>query len=797
MDMPLLPELPPVRDANPAPPDAAPSSNLWSPGDLTRLREAQTRPTAAAGESRLEFTVQGMTCAGCAARVETCLQQQPGVADASVNFATRTATVVPASPAAAASADVALLVAAVAAQGYELKPLKVDDHADPLAEALTNHAEAVAGWNSRLAFAMWLTIPLAIVAMSHGQIAWLNPWWMPWAQAVVSGAVLFGSGWPILKSGVQRLQHGSSDMNTLVALGAIAAWASSTANLATEGLHSHSLYFETAAVIVCFVLLGRWLEERARYRAGSALRGLLSLRPATALRRFDNDWIEVPAAALDVGDRVLVRPGERLPADGTLQTVSAVIDQAVLTGESLPVTRASGDELFAGTLNLEQPLELVVQRNGRGSVLGQIVEQVRQTQGSKAPVARLADRVAAVFCPLVLIVALATAVAWLLLDAADTRWSRAIAAAVAVLVVACPCALGLATPAAIVVGVGRAAELGVLFRSATALEQLASVRQFVFDKTGTLTTGDFVIEGIEPCGERTTSEILALAAALEQRSEHPLARAIVQAALRQQPERVGLVTVDEFKNHPGLGVSGEVAGQTVLLGQRRWLEAAGVLVSPAPVAVMAGSSDSAATTLWLAAGGALWGSLRLVSQLRDDAVQSLGTLQRAGLRLAMLTGDQHEAAAAMARVLPLVEYAAELMPLQKRDIVAEWTQQYGPLAFVGDGVNDASALAEAAVGIAMAGGTDIAGAAAGVVLTRPQLATVVDAYGLARRTVQIIWQNLGWAFGYNLLALPIAAGALYPWTGWLLSPMLASLMMALSSVSVVANSLRLNWYRPE
>jgi Cu+-exporting ATPase len=596
-----------------------------------------------------------------------------------------------------------------------------------------------------------------------------------WWQLALAAPVQFWLGARFYRAGWAALRAGTGNMDLLVALGTSAAFGLSLWGLLRGW---HHLYFEASAVVILFILLGKYLEARARRATGAAIEALLALRPRTARRLADGAEQEVPAAALAIGDRVVVRPGERIPADGLVREGEAGIDESALTGESRPVARGPGDAVSTGTIALDGRLVVEVRAVGAETVLARTAALVAAAQASRAPVQRLVDRVSAVFVPTVIGIAALTLLGWLLAGAGA---EAAVLRAVAVLVIACPCALGLATPAAIMAGTGAAARAGILIRDAEAIERAGAITLVAFDKTGTLTEGRPRLAAIATTPDVTEAEALRLAAALQAGSEHPLARAVLDRAVLHHAGP-NLPPVTGFRALPGRGVAGTVEGRALLLGSPRLLAESGA--DPAGLA-----APATMTPAWLIEGSRVLALLAFEDTERPGAAGAIATLARMGPKTAMLSGDSPDVVAAVAARLGITEAAAGLLPADKAERVAAWHAAGERVAMVGDGVNDAPALAAADLGIAMGSGTDIAIQAAGITLLRPDPALVPAALAVTRRTLRTIRQNLGWAFGYNLIGLPLAAAGL-------LSPMLAGAAMAFSSVSVLANALRLARWRP-
>ncbi len=686
----------------------------------------------------VELPIGGMTCAACARTVERQLAHSPGVGKASVNFATRTASV-SFNP---AQTGIEKLVAAVEEVGYEV-PLE--------SQEISQAAEARA-LRTRLIAAAIFAVPVFVLGMLERA---------PVAQLVLTLPVLLYAGSGFFRDAWIAARHRSANMNTLIAIGTGAAFLYSAWVVARGG---SDVYFEAAAVIVTLVLLGRLLESRATGRASDAIRHLMNLQPSTARVIRDDVEGEIPLAEVRVGDIVVVRPGERVAVDGIVREGISEIDESMLTGESLPVSKTTGSQVFGGTVNGTGAFRFEARKVGRDTALAQIIELVKRAQGSKAPVARLADVVSGYFTLVVLAIALVTFAAWLFFAPVGV----AVVNAVAVLIIACPCAMGLATPTAIMSGIGRGAERGILFKGGEGLETAAKVDTVVMDKTGTITTGKPVVTSVRALNGFAVEDVVRLAASVEQWSEHPLARAIVAHA-----NGVQLESATAFRAIPGKGAEALVAGKRVFAGRG---EAGAIAVE---------------------VDGVPAGAFDIADQARPEAAASIRRLQQMGVEVWMITGDSARVAREVAREVSIAEsrVLAEVLPQDKEREVARLKSEGKRVAMVGDGINDAPALASADVGIAIGTGTDVAIDAAGIILMRGDLRGVPEALALARQTLRVIRQNLFWAFAYNALGIPIAAGVLYPFTGWMLSPMIASAAMALSSVSVVMNSLRLKRYR--
>ncbi len=657
--------------------------------------------------------------------------------------------------------------------GMALEPVVLSEGPDPELRDMTR----------RLIFASILGAPVLVLGMAHG----LGGAWSAWIQLALSIPVVIWCGWPFWQRAWSSLRHRSPNMFTLIASGVGAAWAWSIV-VTVAALHL-PVYFESAAVITALTLAGQVLELRARARTGEAIRSLLSLAPAMA-RRVEPGGTEsdVPLDRIQVGDILRVRPGERIPTDGVVTQGSTSVDESMLTGEPEPAAKRPEDRVTGGTLNTTGSILMRAERVGRDTLLSQIVRVVGEARRSRAPIQKLADRVSSWFVPLVFVVALATALIWGLAGP-EPRLAGALVNAVAVLIIACPCALGLATPMSVMVATGRGAHAGVLVRDATALEMLARADTLVLDKTGTLTEGKPSVSAVEaaPNAGISPEELLRLAAGLERGSEHPLASAILREADARgaAPE-----PVEGFESVPGLGALARLGGRVIAAGNEELTRRQGADVRPLAGRAAALRREGA-TVVFLARDSAILGLIAIQDRLRAGAARTLEQLRASGLRLVMLTGDHRATAERVAQTLGIEEIHAEVPPLRKHDLIRRLQQEGRVVAMAGDGINDAAALSAADVGIAMGTGTDIAMQSADVTLVKGDLQALARARRLSDAAMRNIRQNLVLAFAYNTLAVPVAAGALYPFTGWLLSPMLASAAMSLSSVSVIANALRL------
>jgi P-type Cu+ transporter len=711
---------------------------------------------AAAQETRLD--VQGMTCAACVSRVERALGKVKGVVEANVNLATHQAHVrhdgVPQEA----------LVAAIGKAGYSASPHEEGTHVHDYGPDL----------GRMLVLSIALSLPVVVVSMAvHHRPLWLD---------VVLGAltlpVVFYAGRGFFHAAWVNARHGAATMDTLIALGTASAYGLSAWTLATGGGH---VYFETAAVIVTLILLGRWLESRARNRMSDAISRLMSLAPSTAtVVQPDGSEVDVPAASVGIGALLRVRPGERIAVDGEVTEGASFVDESMLTGEPIQVERTVGDRVTGGTVNGSGSFVFRADRVGRDTVLAQIARMVEHAQGSKAPMQSLADRVSAVFVPIVILVAIGTAAVWLALGAG---WEHALMAAVSVLVIACPCALGLATPTALMAGTGRGAELGVLIKDGAALQRAADLKTVLLDKTGTLTEGKPKLTDVAAFGW-TEDEALGWGAAVESASEHPVGRAVVHAA---RERGLAVPSVAQFHSERGAGVHAVVDGVATAAGKQSMVEEALGLLPAEATETLQKLAANGKTAFALATSDGRSAVFAVSDPIDPDAQHAVADLKRLGLDVVMVTGDNPQTASAVARAVGIEHVRSEVKPDEKAEIVREH-RAHGAVAMVGDGTNDAPALAEADLGIAMGTGTDVALETAGVALVRSDLRGIGAAVRLARATMATIKQNLFWAFLYNVVMIPLAALGR-------LDPMWAAGAMAFSSVSVVLNSLRLRRHR--
>ena len=734
-----------------------------------------------------ELSVEGMTCASCVGRVERALRAVPGVTGATVNLATETAQVT-------GLADTAALISAIKAAGYAARPasaVTADDGPEVRAAA------EAARLQRDLILAAALTLPVFVLEMGGHMVPAFHHWVMAtigqgtsWLiQFVLASLVLAVPGRRFFVKGLPALVKGAPDMFSLVALGAGAAWVYSTLATFLPALlppGTVAVYFEAAAMVVTLILLGRLLEARAKGRSSQAIRRLVALQPQIAHRQGAGGVTDVAVAEVQLGDRLELRPGERVPVDARVISGDSWVDEAMVTGEPVPVAKAAGDRVIGGTVNQAGALVLQATAVGADTMLSRIIRMVEAAQGGKLPIQALVDRVTLWFVPAVIAAAVLTFVLWLAFGPSPAL-PMALVNAVAVLIIACPCAMGLATPVSILVGTGRGAALGILFRKGEALQALQDVTIVAFDKTGTLTMGKPQLRAFHAAQGETKETLLPLIAAVEAQSEHPIARAIVTAA-----EGLPLPQADAFRARPGHGVSATVMGASIVIGSARDMAARGIDVA-AFADQAAQLADRGETPIHVARDGRLVALLSVADAVKPTTPQAIAALKARGLRLAMISGDDARTARAIARDLGIDEVIAEVPPEGKVDAVRR-LKALGRLAFVGDGINDAPALAEADVGIAMGTGTDVAIEAADVVLVAGRLPSLDLAIGLSQATLRNIRQNLFWAFAYNVALIPVAAGALYPPFGILLSPVLAAGAMAMSSVFVLTNALRLRRY---
>ncbi|MDT7605458.1 MAG: P-type Cu+ transporter [Acidobacteriota bacterium] len=775
-----------------------------------------------AAVERVDLDVTGMTCAACARRIERALARQPGVHRAGVNFATSRATV----EYDAGATDRSHLVETIKDVGYgTTETPRADSATQDAAPAPVQDAGQAAlaaeytELRKKFLIAAVLSLPVLVIAMSHGRIGLFNFAGVNYLQLALTTPVVFYCGAQFYRGAWAALRHRAADMNTLIATGTGAAYlysvaatlapnffAAATPRGSMIGMGGMSdaasniaagamppVYFEAAGVIIALILLGRMLEARARGKTGDAIRRLLGLQPKRARVVRAGVEADVPVEEVVAGDTVVVRPGEKIAVDGVVLEGASAVDESMLTGESMPVEKQIGDGVFGATINKTGSFRFRATKVGKDTALRQIVRLVEEAQGSKAPIAHMADVVSGIFTPIVICIAIATFVVWFVAAPTDARFTLALVNFVSVLIIACPCALGLATPTAILVGTGRGAQSGVLIKGGEALETAHKLDTIVLDKTGTLTRGRPALTDVIAIDDSTSEdELLRLAASAEWGSEHPVGSAIVRGAQAR-----GLTTFAKtarFDAVAGHGVEAEVEGRRVLLGNAALMREHGVALE--------GFEERAArlaaegkTPIYLAVDDRLAGLVAVADEIKPESKAAVESLKRMGLEVVMMTGDNRRTADAVARAVGISRVLAEVLPEGKADEIKRLQREGRRVGMVGDGINDAPALAQANLGISIGTGTDVAIEASDVTLVGGDLAGVVAAISLSRATIRTIRQNLFWAFVYNVVGIPVAAGALYPFTGWLLSPVIASAAMSLSSVSVVANSLRLRGWR--
>ncbi len=776
-------------------PDRAPS--------VQALSDAVADAGYKVGAEKVTLDIGGMTCASCVLHVEEALKGVPGVQAAQVNLATEKATVqyLP------GVTNIDRLKSAVADAGYTAEPAKEDVADKEQLERMSKEKEIRELWQ-RFVFAFAIGIGLFLGSFD------LFPWvpalmersWYPYLLWALATPVQFWAGWRFYQSGLGALRHGTANMHTLIALGTTAAYGYSVVAVVAPGLFNAqgiapAVYFDTSSLIIALILMGRWMEARARGRTSEAIRRLIGLRPKTARLVRDGQELDIPVEDVAVDDIILVRPGEKIAVDGIVTEGRSAVDESVLTGESMPVDKAEGANVFGGTINKTGAFQFRATRVGRDTALAQIVRLVEEAQGSKAPIQRLADVISAWFVPAVIGLASLAFVFWFFLGP-EPHLTYALLNFVAVVIIACPCALGLATPTAIMVGTGKGAESGVLIRNAETLERAHKTRAIVLDKTGTLTAGKPSVTDVVATGT-PEAELLRLAASAEQSSEHPLGQAIVAAA---RERGLALEPVKDFDAAPGKGVRAQVNGTSLLLGNRDLMAEGGVSLDGLDAKAVALSQEGK-TPMFVASGYRALGIVAVADTIKPEAPEVIATLRKMGIEVTMLTGDNRRTAEAIARKLGIERVFAEVLPQDKAAMVKTLQDEGKVVAMVGDGINDAPALTQADVGIAMGTGTDVAMESADVTLMRGDLRGLITVFRLSHATIRTIKQNLFWAFGYNVALIPVAAGVLYPVFRALggvpgglefffgkegfLNPILAGLAMAFSSVSVVSNSLRL------
>ena len=722
------------------------------------------------------FPVLDMSCAACATRVEKTLNRQPGVYHAQVNYAAATATV-EYNP---QECTPETLKDAIQNAGYDLV-IETNAQKEKIAEDA--HSRKYRQLKQRTIFSLMLSVPVAIIGMCFMDWTYAN--YVMW---ILSTPVVFWLGRDFYRNAWKQLKHRTSNMDTLVAVSTGIAYTFSLFNLfwpefwLSRGIHPH-VYFEAASVIISFILLGRLLEEKAKGNTSEAIKKLMGLQPATVtILTPEGQLKEIPVEQVQQGQRLVVKPGSRIAVDGTVYEGSSYVDESMLTGEPLPTEKIPGAKVYAGTINQKGSFSFIADKVGSETVLAHIIRMVQDAQGSKAPVQQLVDRIAAIFVPTILSIAVLSFLVWIWLDSSN-GFTHGLLAAVTVTIIACPCALGLATPTAIMVGIGKGAENGILIKDAESLETARKVNAIVLDKTGTLTEGRPTVTDIsDPLLQSPLGDVLFT---LESASEHPLAQAIVQHQTRQ------LLPMEEFESLTGLGVRGKINGTYYYAGNRRLLETHHLTVSPALTEEAARLSQEAKTVIWLADSQQALGLVAIADRIKPTSKEAVRQLQEMGILTYMLTGDNPETAQRIAAQCGITHFQAEVLPQQKAQFIKDLQKEGKIVAMVGDGINDSAALAQADLSIAMGKGSDIAMDVAKMTLISSDLNKITDAIRLSQATVRTIRENLFWAFIYNLIGIPVAAGILYPINGFLLNPMIAGAAMAMSSVSVVSNSLRL------
>lgn len=722
------------------------------------------------------FPVLDMSCAACATRVEKTLNRQPGVYHAQVNYAAATATV-EYNP---QECTPETLKEAIQNAGYDLV-IETNTQKEKIAEDA--HSRKYRQLKQRTFFSLMLSVPVAIIGMCFMDWTYAN--YVMW---ILSTPVVFWLGRDFYRNAWKQLKHRTSNMDTLVAVSTGIAYTFSLFNLfwpefwLSRGIHPH-VYFEAASVIISFILLGRLLEEKAKGNTSEAIKKLMGLQPATVtILTPEGQLKEIPVEQVQQGQRLVVKPGSRIAVDGTVYEGSSYVDESMLTGEPLPTEKIPGAKVYAGTINQKGSFSFIADKVGSETVLAHIIRMVQDAQGSKAPVQQLVDRIAAIFVPTILSIAVLSFLVWIWLDS-NNGFTHGLLAAVTVTIIACPCALGLATPTAIMVGIGKGAENGILIKDAESLETARKVNAIVLDKTGTLTEGRPTVTNIsDPLLQSPLGDVLFT---LESASEHPLAQAIVQYQTRQ------LLPMEEFESLTGLGVRGKINGTCYYAGNRRLLETHHLTVSPALTEEAARLSQEAKTVIWLADSQQALGLVAIADRIKPTSREAVRQLQKMGISTYMLTGDNPETAQRIAAQCGITHFQAEVLPQQKAQFIKDLQKEGKIVAMVGDGINDSAALAQADLSIAMGKGSDIAMDVAKMTLISSDLNKITDAIRLSQATVRTIRENLFWAFIYNLIGIPVAAGILYPINGFLLNPMIAGAAMAMSSVSVVSNSLRL------
>ncbi|WP_290798151.1 heavy metal translocating P-type ATPase [Flavihumibacter sp. UBA7668] len=726
------------------------------------------------------YPVLEMTCAACAVSVESMLKSVAGVSDAGVNYANQSAWV-SYDPAITGPEQFRQTVQSI---GYDLV-IEKENQQEIQEASQQEHFKAI---KQRTTWASLLSVPIVVIGMFFMDMPYGN-----WIMLLLSAPVVFYFGRSFFINAWKQARHKKANMDTLVALSTGVAWIFSAFTTIypefwhARGLHAH-VYFEAAAVVIAFISLGKLLEEKAKSNTSSALKKLMGLQPKTVtLVMEDGQFSELPISEVKKGNVLLVKPGEKIPVDGIVTSGSSYVDESMISGEPVPVLKNSGEKVFAGTINQKSVFRFKAEKVGAETVLAQIIKMVQEAQGSKAPVQKMVDKIAGIFVPIVIGIALLSFVSWLLLGG-DNAFTHALLAAVTVLVIACPCALGLATPTAIMVGIGKGAENNILIKDAESLELAHSVNAVVLDKTGTITEGKPKLDFLQFLNGTNAEDLKSVLLSIEKSSEHPLAEAVVQFL---EEEGIKTIPLDKTTSITGMGIQAQVNGKQYTIGNRRLMDQQGVQFVKEQETLIESLQKKAKTVIVFAEDKKAVAILAIADQIKSGSALAILTLQNAGIEVYMLTGDNQQTAAAIAKEVKLTNYKAEVMPSDKAAFIQQLQSAGKVVAMVGDGINDSHALAQADVSIAMGKGSDIAMDVAKMTLIGSDLNSIPKALKLSRKTVATIRQNLFWAFIYNIIGIPIAAGILYPFNGFLLDPMIAGAAMALSSVSVVGNSLRL------
>lgn len=729
------------------------------------------------------FPVTGMSCASCAASVESMLKAQPGVLNAGVNYANSTASVEYV-PTIARAEDFKKTIQSI---GYDL----VIDESDEAVESLENlQAEHAKALRNRTLLSLAFSVPLVVIGMFFMNMPYANyiMWGLATPVVLIFGRQFFTNAW-------KQARHRSANMDTLVAMSTGIAYLFSVFNTVypqfwhNRGLHAH-VYFEAAAVVIAFILLGKMLEERAKSNTSSAIKKLIGLQPKTVtIIHHGGHQMEIPVAQIKVGDTLLIKPGEKIAVDGVVSQGSSFVDESMLSGEPIAIKKEAGAKVFSGTINQKGSLQFTAEKVGSDTVLAHIIKAVQEAQGSKAPVQKLVDKIAGIFVPIVIGISILSLIMWVILGG-DNGLTQGLLAMVTVLVIACPCALGLATPTAIMVGVGKGAENGILIKDAESLERAYTLDSIILDKTGTITQGKPEVTAITWNEGAATNELSAVLYSLEAQSEHPLAEAVTR---HFESGDIAKVEINHFESITGKGITGVYRGNHYHVASHKAINEHGVQIAPALQQKADAWLRDAATVIWFTDHTQALAAIAIADQIKESSSESIRRLKALGITPYMLTGDNPQTAQAVATKTGIDQFKADTLPEDKAAFIKALQGQGHVVAMVGDGINDSQALAQADISIAMGKGTDIAMDVARMTLISSDLMSIPKAIALSRKTVRVIRQNLFWAFIYNLIGIPIAAGVLYPVNGFLLNPMLAGAAMALSSVSVVGNSLRLKW----